>query len=125
MCKSKYTWNFLETSKEDENAYRFIKDERLNWINKNDNYSWTSADAKIDPAASWKYNTNMMLIKYEDEISIGTGLMLNSSIYDAPAKIFFLINPFDQKYWFGTYNLQTKAWSTLNAYTNSNFNIFF
>lgn len=134
-AKLKYSWNWLETPADDKNVYRFFfnfssgfnnpDSSQLSINQKVDDYTW--ALTKPDANKPGNYTLSAILGMAENKNNdCGQGLIIQyrDGKKDELARLFFIINPIKQTYWFGSYSPGKNEWATHNHYTGNTYNIF-
>lgn len=120
ICK----WQWLETPESDPNVSRTFAENTLVVGQKSNNYLWTNAVIPSNSfAKNWYYQANITFVK-GGETNTEAGLLLTATINDQLVNIYFLINHFNQTYYFSQVNTATNNWLALNKQHVINTNNF-
>lgn len=135
-AKITFKWSWLETPASDGNVSReFLdfsnkpgndKDDIILRIHqKTDGYTWAMATPNVGKFATYTYAAIMGLAKAQGS-EFGQGLMIlfKDGRKGDFSRLYFLIDPTKQTYWFGSQNPNTGKWETHNHYTGNTYNIF-
>lgn len=124
-AKTKYKWLWLETPKDDINVVRsFYNANSLSINQKNKNYSWTKTTLPFEPFPPfWFYEVKLGKVNGGDN-DAEIGLLLSAKSNGQMINIYFLINHFNQTYYFSQVNTVTNAWLALNKQSVANKNNF-
>jgi hypothetical protein len=120
-AKTNYKWDWLETPKDDVNAYRyFTSKNELMVVQRTELPTWTSTNLPYAPFPPfWYYEATFNNVKGESA-SASTGLVLKATSNNQGIKILFTVNHFNQTYYFGLYNQGTQTWHILNRRIKEN-----
>lgn len=95
-AKTKYKWDWLETSKNDEKSYRYFSDNKLMVVCKAPELAWTQTDLPYNPLpTSWSFEATFSNVKGKSE-NCETGLLLKATSNGEEVKVFFVVNHFNQ-----------------------------
>lgn len=124
-AKTNCKWQWLETNKDDANVFRsFYKANNLNVFQKNKNYSWTQTNLPYEPfSVYWYYEATINKVPDGDN-DAEVGLMLNAKANGQLVNFYFLINHFNQTYYFSQVNINTNTWMPINKQIVANQNNF-
>ncbi len=114
-AKTKYKWLWLETPKDEKKVFRSFYDvNNLSVVQKTKDYCWTQATLPYEPFPPfWYYETKLNKVNGGDN-DAETGLLLTAKSNGQIINIYFLINHFNQTYYFSQVNTVTNAWGVLN-----------
>jgi WD40 repeat protein len=134
-AKFKYSWNWLETAADDKNVYRFFFNFSSGFNNpdslhlsinqKADDYTWTLTKPDANKPVNYTFSAIMGMAENKNS-DCGQGLIIQyrDGKKNEPARLYFIINPIKQTYWFGSYSPGKNEWTTHNHYTGNTYNIF-
>ena len=134
-AKNKYSWNWLETPADDKNVYRFFfnfssgfnnpDSSHLSINQKADDYTWTLTKPNANKPVNYTFSAIVGMAENKNN-DCGQGLIIQyrDGKKDELARLYFIINPIKQTYWFGSYSPGKNEWATHNHYTGNTYNIF-
>ncbi|MBL0199183.1 MAG: hypothetical protein IPP81_03155 [Chitinophagaceae bacterium] len=134
-AKFKYSWDWLETAADDKNVYRFFFNFSSGFNNpdslhlsinqKADDYTWTLTKPDANKPVNYTFSAIMGMAENKNS-DCGQGLIIQyrDGKKNEPARLYFIINPIKQTYWFGSYSPGKNEWTTHNHYTGNTYNIF-
>ncbi len=109
-AKTKLNWLWLEVPATDKNVRRYFSNNSLMVLQKNSGHSWTQAFLSYKPfPAYWNYEATFNFVKGRADDAV-TGLMLPGTKNGEEVKMMFWVNPLNQTWFFGYYNVVSQKW---------------
>ena len=92
---------------------------------KADDYTWTLTKPDANKPVNYTFSAIMGMAENKNS-DCGQGLIIQyrDGKKNEPARLYFIINPIKQTYWFGSYSPGKNEWTTHNHYTGNSYNIF-
>lgn len=137
-AKQKFSWNWLETSGDDQNVYRSLSNYAdlnqngnfpdstiLTIVQKATDFTWTITKPNVNKPVNYTLTADFSMWLQENTDG-GQGLIIQyrDGKKGEPCRLYFLINPMKQTFWFGSQDPNKNEWTTHNNYTGNNYNIF-
>lgn len=99
----------------DANLDRVFENGAVRYTMRTDNYNWSLYGLAIDPLQPWEIQTSVTI--HGGKPTNGPGIV----ILCGDVRYYFIIGT-DRNYWMGSTYVPTNKWSTLNTYSNNQYN---
>jgi hypothetical protein len=123
-AKITFKWNWLETPETDENVYRRLSDEVLTIDHRASDYTWAVAEPTVKTGDDYTYSMLVSMVKQEhQDAAQGIIIRYRDGKKGQPCNLFFMVNPMQQRYWFGSNNPNNNEWKTYNKFTGNIYDV--